>query len=147
MLKLWTWLSGKKVPIAVVASVVVSVLGRRGIEVPSWIFDFTDGLLGLGLAHRTVKAVGAKGAAILATLTGAVACSTAAPSAPQPAIAPVNQAGSPVTITFNVRASDVRTSEQDKQDAGGAVTTKGGTQDATATTETKTDATATIPVR
>lgn len=82
--------------------------------------------------------------AALALSLALAGCTSAAPSAPQPAIAPVNQAGSPVTVNVNVRASDVRSSEQDKQDAAGAVTTKGGTQDATATTETKTDAT--VPI-
>lgn len=73
----------------------------------------------------------------LVALVGCSGCSTAAPSAPQPASAPVNQAGSPVSVVVNVRASDVQASTSKGQDASGAVSTKGGTQDAGATTDVK----------
>ena len=74
-MKFWTWLDGKKVYIGVIASIVASVLARRGVEVPSWVFDITDGILGLGLAHKFVKTVkpsvvAAAGAVALCLLTG-----------------------------------------------------------------------------
>ena len=67
-MKLWNWINGHKTQIAVVLSVVLSVLGRRGIEVPPWVFDVTDGILGLGLAHKAVKVLPKKAAAAAAVL-------------------------------------------------------------------------------
>lgn len=66
MKKLWDWFNGNKTWIAVICAVVLSVLDRRGVEVPPWIFDVTDGILGLGLAHKAVKAVGPKAVAVAA---------------------------------------------------------------------------------
>lgn len=74
-------------------------------------------------------------AALVALTVGG--CTTAAPQAPQPALAPSYQAGSPVTVTVNVRASDAKTDVSKGQDASGAVSTKGGTQEASATTDVK----------
>jgi hypothetical protein len=81
MRKIWVWVNGNKTMIGVVLSVVVSVLSRRGVEVPTWIFDITDGVLGLGLAHKAVKAVGAKTVGTVAALLCAVSC--AAPKSDQ----------------------------------------------------------------
>jgi hypothetical protein len=97
MLKLWNWLNGNKTTIAVVLSVVLSVLGRRGVEVPPWVFDITDGILGLGLAHKAVKVAGPKIASVaaaafaLCVLTG---CAGLTPSGLSP-----STAGAPATAT------------------------------------------------
>lgn len=146
---IWTKLNGHKIQIGMILTLVVSALSRRGVEIPPWVFDVADIVLGGGLVHRGVKTVGPKIAKVSAGLLAFVlaSCTTAAPSAPQPAVAPVNQAGSPVTVNVNVRSNDVKATENDKQDASGAVSTKGGTQEADATTDVKPETNATVPVK
>lgn len=134
MAKFWKWLNGNKTMIGVVATVVLSILHRRGIDVPDWTFDITDGILGLGLAHKVLKVATPAKAAVASLMALVLAgCTTAAPEAPQPASAPVNQAGSPVVVNVNIRASDVKTETTKQTDASGAVSTKAGVQDAAAT--------------
>lgn len=114
MKKVWDWFNGNKTYIAVILSVVISVLGRRGVEIPLWVYDVTDGILGLGLAHKAVKAVGpaiaGKAAALLAFLGLTAACTTSPQSQPQIPLAPVYQAGSPVTLTINLKSDSAKTS-------------------------------------
>jgi hypothetical protein len=56
-MKIWNWLNGNKVWIAVVVSAVLSALGRRGIAIDPIVYDIADGLLGLGIGHKVVKKV------------------------------------------------------------------------------------------
>ena len=81
ILGFWKWLDGKKAAIGVVATVILSILHRRGVEVPPWVFDVTDGILGLGLAHRAVKVAGAKVVAAACAVFCLASC--AAPNSDQ----------------------------------------------------------------
>lgn len=55
MQKIWDFTNGHKTEIAVILTVVLSILARRGVAIDPLVFDVTDSLLGVGLVHRTVK--------------------------------------------------------------------------------------------
>ena len=116
-MKIWNWLNGNKTWIAVILSVVVSVLGRRGVEIPAWVFDATDGILGLGLAHKAVKAVGPKAATVVVSLLAALAltgCATSPQTADQPAtIKPQAELGQGRTSAAAAMYKSAATSEKD----------------------------------
>ena len=54
--------------------------------------------------------------------------------------------GANLLFTIQVRAADNKVSENDKQDARGATTTRGGTQDASAVTDVKPDTKVEVPL-
>ena len=56
MRKFWTWLDGRKTGIAVVVTIALGALEHYGAALPPWVQDATYALLGLGVAHKAVKA-------------------------------------------------------------------------------------------
>ena len=88
-----SWLNGKKTAIAVVLSLAVAALARYGIVVPAELVTAIDVLLGLGIVHKTVKALPHKAPAAVPLFVG-LALALGACAAPTASQGTAGQGGS-----------------------------------------------------